>query len=157
MDEEDIADQEDARRVETAEAFAGLGSTQDDSVRRGGFVDLFQVEGETMGTKLLKKMGWKEGQGVGPKVRRKARLEGLQKAGDNGEMHLFAPENTRMISFVRKTDSKGLGYAGEEKLMQTNDKSEEVQLSDDEDDRSAPVSLFKKAKKKPPARGGIGY
>ena len=152
MDEEDIADQEDARRLETAGAFAGLGSTQDDSMRQRGFVDLFRVEGETMGAKLLKKMGWKEGQGVGPKVRRGARLDGMQSAAQAVETHLFAPENTRMIAFVRKVDSKGLGYAGEEKLSQ----SEEVQPFDDEEDKIAPVSLFKKSKKKSQARGGIG-
>ena len=31
-------------------------------------------------------------------------------------MHLFAPENTRMIGFTRKSDRKGLGFAGEGSL-----------------------------------------
>ena len=97
MDDEDIADAAEAQRVQTAEGFAGLGSTQDDTIRRGAFVDLFRIEGETIGVKLLKKMGWKEGQGVGPKIRRKARLEG---GNDSDATHLFAPENTRMISFI---------------------------------------------------------
>lgn len=156
MDEEDIADQEDARRVETAEAFAGLGSTQNDSIRQGGLVDLFRADGETMGTKLLKKMGWKEGQGVGPKVRRKARLDGVEKAGDTTEMHLFAPENTQMIGFARKNDHKGLGFAGEEKLGLASGANQEMQKSDEEGEDRGALSLFKKPKKKKAIRGGIG-
>ena len=118
MDEEDIADAEEAQRVQTAAGFAGLGSTQD-AIQRGGFMDVFRIEGETIGVKLLKKMGWKEGQGVGPKVRRKARLDGVERPDDASTMHLFAPENTKMISFAKKHDHRGLGCGGEAKLSRT--------------------------------------
>ena len=57
MDEEDIADAAEAQRVETANGFAGLGTTQDDAARRGALIDLFRTEGETVGIRLLKKMG----------------------------------------------------------------------------------------------------
>jgi G patch domain-containing protein 1 len=132
MDEEDIADAEDARRVQTAEGFAGLGSTQEDASRRGAFIDLFRVEGETIGVKLLKKMGWKEGQGVGPKVRRKARLDGVERLGEDADAtYFFAPENTHMISFIRKNDHKGLGFDGETKLSFSRTGSD-VAKSEDE-------------------------
>lgn len=161
MDEEDIADAAEAQRVETANNFAGLGTTQDDAVRRGAFIDLFRSEGETVGVKLLKKMGWKEGQGVGPKVRRKARLDGVERAGDdNNATHLFAPGNTHMISFIKKNDHKGLGFEGETRLTPTNGRDSDIVKSDDEDD--VPTNLLgpnvskSKPKKKQAVRGGIG-
>jgi G patch domain-containing protein 1 len=156
MDEEDIADAEDARRVQTAEGFAGLGSTQEDASRRGAFIDLFRVEGETIGVKLLKKMGWKEGQGVGPKVRRKARLGGVERPGEDADAtYLFAPENTHMISFIRKNDHKGLGFDGETKLS-SNRTGSDVARSEDEDDDDKGFLAPKISKKKNPVRGGIG-
>lgn len=156
MDEEDIADAEDARRVQTAEGFAGLGSTQDDAIRRGGLIDLFRIEGETIGVKLLKKMGWKEGQGVGPKVRRKARLDGMERPGDDADTtHLFAPENTHMISFIRKNDHKGLGFDGETKLSSSLGGGSDTVKSDDEDDIRG-LTAPKISKKKKPKTGGIG-
>ena len=101
MDEEDLADAEDAKKLETSSSFAGIGSTEDELARRNAFADIFRSSGETMGKKLLRKMGWRDGQGVGPRVRRKARMEdgdsGQEEADD--ETHLFAPKNSPMISF----------------------------------------------------------
>jgi len=152
MDEEDIADAAEAQRVETAQGFSGIGSTQEDGTRPGGLLDLFRTAGESKGIQLLKKMGWKEGQGVGPKIRRRARLDGVSNPSDGDTMHLFAPENTNMISFVRKNDHKGLGFDGEAKLSDTlalgKEKSE-----DEDNDRTA---LIAPKPKKKVARGGIG-
>ncbi|KAH8665978.1 hypothetical protein BGZ60DRAFT_432147 [Tricladium varicosporioides] len=157
MDDEDIADAAEAQRVQTAEGFAGLGSTQDDAVRRGATLDIFRIEGETIGVKLLKKMGWKEGQGIGPKVRRKARLDGMERATDDNATHLFAPENTHMISFVKKNDHKGFGYEGETKLSSSNGPASEAEKSEDEDDRRLNLVGPKTSKKKnKTVRGGIG-
>lgn len=153
MDDEDIADAAEAQRVQTAEGFAGLGSTQHEAMQRGGFIDLFRIEGETVGVRLLKKMGWKEGQGVGPKVRRKARLDGAERPDDVHATHLFAPENTKMISFVKKNDHKGLDFGGEARLSSAL--GSETAKSEDEEDSTA---LFAKprTKKKSPKTGGIG-
>jgi len=157
MDDEDMADAAEAQRVETANGFAGLGTTQDDAVRRGAFIDLFRTEGETVGIKLLKKMGWKEGQGVGPKVRRKARLDGVERPGDDSNAtHLFAPENTHMISFIKKNDHKGLGFEGETKLAPSSGLGSDAVKSDDEDDAPTNFLAPKISKKKKPVRGGIG-
>jgi G patch domain-containing protein 1 len=156
MDDEDIADAAEAQRVQTAEGFAGLGSTQDEAIQRDGFIDIFRIEGETMGVKLLKRMGWKEGQGVGPKVRRKARLDGIERTGGDADAtHLFAPENTKMISFIKKNDHKGLGYDGETKLS-SNSLSSDAAKSDDEDEDSTSLLAPRISKKKKPAHGGIG-
>ncbi|KAL2136452.1 hypothetical protein VTI74DRAFT_3685 [Chaetomium olivicolor] len=136
MDEEDLADAEESRRIQTQSAFSGLGTTADDLTRTSGLMGLFRAEGETMGTKLLKKMGWKEGQGVGPKVRRTARLDLRSDTNNPGETYLFAPENVPMISFVRKTDHKGLGYGGESRLapLGLSARSSRANDSDEDDD-----------------------
>ncbi|KAI1204971.1 DUF1604-domain-containing protein [Annulohypoxylon truncatum] len=166
MDEEDLADAEEARKLQTAQGFAGLGSTDEDGLaQRGGLTDLFRVKGDTMGKKLLRKMGWKDGQGIGPKVRRKARLEvGGGKSGgtvqDGGETYLFAPDNVSMISFNKKLDRKGLGHRGESRLapMRSNTRTE-AGSSSDEDSRNGPLIRPNALKKKKPSKfgkGGIG-
>ncbi|RYP81840.1 hypothetical protein DL770_005795 [Monosporascus sp. CRB-9-2] len=164
MDEEDLADAAEREKLQTAQGFAGLGSTEEDGIRRGGVADMFRVRGETMGVKLLKRMGWKEGQGIGPKIRRKARLDvgdGSRATLDDGQTYLFAPDDVSMIAFVKKTDRKGIGYEGESRLssLRPESKTEAGGSSDDEDGdgpllRRPNISF---AKKKPkPARGGIG-
>lgn len=166
MDEEDLAEAEESKRIQTQSTFAGLGSTAEDASRASSLMGLFRVEGETMGTKLLKRMGWKEGQGIGPKVRRKARLDLRSDASEPGEMYLFAPENVPMISFVRKTDHKGLGYGGETRLrpISLSNRSSGANDSDDDDDEpgignlgrpkfSLPTGRKKGTDK---SRGGIG-
>jgi len=156
MDDEDLADAAEAQKVQTAEGYAGLGSTEGDVSRRGVILDIFKTEGENMGIKLLKRMGWREGQGVGPKVRRKARLDDSGIPGDgDGETHLFAPENSRMVSFVRKTDHKGLGYDGEVPL--TSDKGADTTImSEDENQDFSTRTTLNTTRKEKPSRGGIG-
>ena len=156
MDDEDIADAEDARKVETAQGFAGLGSTKEDAHRRGTFIDLLRVEGETIGVQLLKKMGWKVGQGIGPKVRRKARLDGVERPETDADAtYLFAPENTHLISFIRKTDHKGLGFDGEVKLSPSRTESHTTKSGDEEDEESGFLAP-KISVKKTMVSGGIG-
>ncbi|PYI25577.1 DUF1604-domain-containing protein [Aspergillus indologenus CBS 114.80] len=118
MDEEDIREAEEAKTVSTNNDFAGFGTTDAEMARRGGLMDLLKTTGETMGVKLLKKMGWREGQGVGPKVRRRANLgDGTTQGGeDANKTYFFAPENPPMVAFIHKTDHKGLGFQGEARL-----------------------------------------
>ena len=88
MDEEDKADRDDAQKLETTGSFAGLGAGVaggKDPRAQGMFSDLFKSTGETMGVKLLQRMGWRHGEGVGPKVKRRAQ-------GDkDGPLHELAP------------------------------------------------------------------
>ncbi|RFN51924.1 dipeptidyl-peptidase iii [Fusarium flagelliforme] len=157
MDEEDLADAAEAQKVQTSQAFAGLGSGQD--ANTGALMGLLRAEGDTMGLKLLRRMGWRDGQGIGPKIRRSARLDVEQKNPDTTETHLFAPDNAEMIRFIRKNDRKGLGHDGETKL------SNPITAAADEDDEDENVpetaprttSLFSSQKSKSkPGRGGIG-
>lgn len=125
MDEEDLAEQTVSQRLEVQDSFAGVGS----AVGRGGgsgmFADLFRTSGDTMGVKLLQRMGWRIGQGIGPKIKRRIRGD------EKGELHAFAPENSRMVGFTRKTDRKGLGFAGQRKL---ETEGQTAAAGDDEDD-----------------------
>ncbi|KAK7549505.1 hypothetical protein IWX49DRAFT_37344 [Phyllosticta citricarpa] len=159
MDDEDLADAEEARKIQTAGAFSGLGSTGDDLSQRDALLGLVKTTGETMGVKLLQKMGWKMGQGVGPKVRRKARLDPGDDASADADRvtHLFAPENSPMITFVRKNDHKGLGYEGEARLSNVDNPADNNKDDEHEEDSGFNVSL--RAKTKPPKaakRGGFG-
>ncbi|KAI7165789.1 DUF1604 domain protein [Hortaea werneckii] len=130
MDDEDLAEQAEQQRLETSGTFAGLGSGAENGAKQGGmFADLFRSTGETMGVKLLQRMGWRQGQGVGPKVKRKA------EGDDKGEVHSFAPENSRMISFSRKTDRKGLGFAGDERLQQESNAAVDDEQAEERDAR----------------------
>ncbi|KAJ4393357.1 hypothetical protein N0V93_002565 [Gnomoniopsis smithogilvyi] len=135
MDEEDLADAEESRKIETSNAFAGLGTTGYDAGAAGGLAGLFRVQGETMGTKLLKKMGWREGQGIGPKVRRRADL-GMAASTNSDDTYLFAPENAPIIGFIRKADRKGLGYEGSQRLapLATSQSRQRTQSEDEDAD-----------------------
>lgn len=164
MDDEDLADAEDARKLQTAESFTGLGSTAEEHSQRESMMDILRTTGDTMGIKLLRKMGWREGQGIGPRVRRKARLdEEDDPGGDGGQtIHLFAPENSSMISFVRKNDRKGLAFQGEghlaDSIKATDPASaKRVSTRDDENGHDiGTISKNTKSKKKHEVRGGIG-
>lgn len=160
MDDEDLKEQEEARNLQTAEDFAGFGSTNTDSNRRTGLMDLLKSSGETMGVKLLKKMGWREGQGIGPKIRRKADLGESSAPGgaDANKMYLFAPENPPMVSFIRKSDFKGLGFAGESRLDSQEAPQEESNETDSffGDRLANQTKSSKSLKPKQPRRGGLG-
>lgn len=126
--------------------FDTLGSTADDVARQhanreasGGAIpgpapsELIMPVGEPMGKKLLKTMGWREGQGVGSRVRRKRRRPVLA-GGDESEEDLpeqaraglgkkarelldkggltFAPKNVDLKAqmVAAKTNLHGIGY-----------------------------------------------
>lgn len=79
---------------------------------------------ESVGAKLLKKMGWRPGQGVGPRISydRLQRQDAQRtssgfipptKGGPDEEAakHTFAPRDTKVPLYRTKDDSFGLGYA----------------------------------------------
>ena len=162
MDEEDKREAEDARTLHTSDEFAGFG-TEHDSMRKSATIDIFRPSGETIGSKLLKRMGWREGQGIGPRVKRAANL------GDNqdepGEMHFFAPDDVPTVSLTRKRDYKGLGYRGElqgtietketpsgnsQTILSRNESSDEEQIG------PRLASSKKLSKRKPKSGFGVG-
>ena len=161
MDDEDLADAEEAKRIQTSDSYAALGSFPGDAARSlSGLAGLFRPAGETIGVKLLQRMGWKQGQGIGPKIRRKAQLS-LKSASEAPETFLFAPEDVSIIKFVRKSNHKGLGYGADVPLPQH---PISVTRADKESESDDPQDLFsrsklttgKNKKKSKPVRGGIG-
>ncbi|CCX34122.1 Similar to G patch domain-containing protein 1; acc. no. Q9DBM1 [Pyronema omphalodes CBS 100304] len=160
MDEEDLREQEEARELETNRNFSGLGGPEDGPSKPRTLMDLLMpAMQDTMGIKLLKKMGWKEGQGVGPKVMRKAKdFDGDNKLkGAEDKMHLFAPENTRMVSFLRKVGSKGLGYEGEAGLAVDKPTKQKAADDEEEDEGTSFGTLRKPVKpKKKTTAFGVG-
>ncbi|OJJ38968.1 hypothetical protein ASPWEDRAFT_106403 [Aspergillus wentii DTO 134E9] len=158
MDEDDIREAEEAKDIHTTDGFSGFGSTHTDSTRRAGLMDLLKTGGETMGVKLLKKMGWREGQGIGPKVRRKANLDETA-PGEHEKTYLFAPENSPMVAFIRKTDHKGLGFEGETRLGESLAKEGDSEEEDNDSffgRRLGAPGKQKPTKAKEPRRGGFG-
>ena len=175
MDEEDLADAEEARKIQTSHSFSGLGLTADDVSRPsagngGALAGLFSMTGETKGKTLLKKMGWKEGQGIGPKVRRSARLD-VGRPEDRQKTFLFAPEDVMVMRLVKKTDHKGLGFQGEGRLTSLTASRRGGSNNSDDDDNSDSNAeengitrglfsrskfLAGKSKSKPVRMGGIG-
>lgn len=158
MDDEDLADAAEAQQLKTSQAFAGFGTSDEGQGHTGALTGLFKTEGDTMGLKLLRRMGWKDGQGIGPKVRRTARLDNNSSSKPDDATFLFAPDDTDMIRFVRKTDRMGLGYQGEAKLA----KPQPANGADegDEDESFGPRKLsapgFKPKAKLDVQRGGMG-
>ncbi|XP_075694562.1 G patch domain-containing protein 1 [Rhinoderma darwinii] len=95
--------------------------------------DLISPAKITIGVQLLRQMGWKEGQGVGPRIKRRAQK---QKPGGNVKTYgcvlpptgseeseneeddyvpeniTFAPKDVTPIDFTVKDDVHGLGYRG---------------------------------------------
>ncbi|KAI4214554.1 MAG: hypothetical protein LQ351_002971 [Letrouitia transgressa] len=162
MDDEDLAEAEEARMLQTNRKFAGLGSTADELSRPDQLMGILRTSGETMGIKLLKKMGWREGQGVGPKLRRKARTDDGDNAPSEGsqETHLFAPENSKMIAFVRKDNRRGLGLDGEGRLGGdgvVKAPSDKMRHHEEDDVGIETIADHSRSKKSQPApRSGLG-
>jgi G patch domain-containing protein 1 len=82
---------------------------------------------DSAGARILKKMGWRLGQGIGPRVTlRQRRLQDLQATSpgqsfataaldipeddEEGKRHLYAPRDTPLLVVERKDNSHGLGY-----------------------------------------------
>ena len=89
---------------------------------------------DSPGVRLLKKMGWRPGQGVGPRVSWRARkIQDLLAAGksingvdidaldddEEAKRHMYPPRDTVVPRFPMKSDSKGLGFAAAPGLVES--------------------------------------
>lgn len=163
MDEEDLREAEESRTINTSNEFAGFG-TEHDLLRKSAAIDVFRPSQETIGSTLLKRMGWREGQGIGSRVRRRAKLGEGDDEDMSSETHLFAPEDVQIVSFSRKTDYKGLGYEGElqgtsilaSKTSEPSRKHSQREESSDNETSSPSLQLSKKHSARTKKTTGIG-
>ncbi|KAF8806855.1 DUF1604-domain-containing protein [Phlegmacium glaucopus] len=143
MDDEDLQDIKDSRNlVDTTEEMDFLGGTQKelqgkddvdesdkDPVTRALEASLLPAPKDSVGARILKKMGWRLGQGIGPRISLKQRkaedtlayqpTTGTRYTGHTLELpdddeeaskHTYAPRDTPVLHVNRKDNSHGLGY-----------------------------------------------
>ncbi|KAJ7105123.1 hypothetical protein C8R43DRAFT_1092179 [Mycena crocata] len=138
MDEEDLQELKDSRDlVDTTDEMdlaggiqAGKGDDEDqDSVARALEASMLPAAKDSAGARILKKMGWRIGQGIGPRVTlRQRQLQDKQASlgrrvfgasgmdvdipddHDEANKHMYAPRDTPLLVVERKENSHGLGY-----------------------------------------------
>ncbi|KAI1299403.1 hypothetical protein EDD11_006481 [Mortierella claussenii] len=132
MDEEDKQMLSDTKQLVATDDFDTLGSSQRDLGRkRAAAMDMQSSRGilgvlpdaliddlivpstEQVGIRLLKRMGWKPGQGIGPRVSRRQQKPGdkaLSDADDIPANITFAPIDSAVVVFVNKANRQGLGF-----------------------------------------------
>lgn len=110
MDEEDLADLAESQQVSTKAQFEGIGEGAQSRKPVDLFEDMLRPKEDTMGIKLLRKMGWRQGQGIGPRVKRTMMDDSDDEANESGKTYSLAPINTAVIDLQRKTNTQGLGY-----------------------------------------------
>ncbi|THH12066.1 hypothetical protein EW145_g253 [Phellinidium pouzarii] len=144
MDEEDLAELRDSQKlVDTTEEMdldfwdrsrkIETGETEKDSITSTLEATLLPAPRDSVGAQILKKMGWRLGHGIGPKVtyeqrkRQLALLQGASALRDNQEdagdheeakKHLYPALDTKVPSFRKKDNRHGLGYAPGKGLME---------------------------------------
>lgn len=155
MDEEDLAQMNEDRQLENTDTFRsdGFAGTREELASRPKDVppaleSLIAPARTSIGETLLQKMGWKPGQGIGPRISgkkmRRRRLRLGQNTADDEDLpmddsHTFAPKDTILRAFDPKEDQQGLGFqkgAGMGQLPQPNGDmlSARDRPGDDEDD-----------------------
>lgn len=84
---------------------------------------------DSIGAKILKKMGWRLGQGIGPRISLRRRKEqdaqaydpisgtkmtsgslNLPQDDEEADKHFYAPRDTPVLAVNRKDNTHGLGY-----------------------------------------------
>ncbi|EJD48090.1 DUF1604-domain-containing protein [Auricularia subglabra TFB-10046 SS5] len=140
MDDEDLAEMRDSMKlVDTTEEMDLTGGTQAELRKRMGDGPkdeitsaleeaLLPATQDSVGARILKKMGWRPGQGVGPRVTWKqlkhqdAQSSTLSSADvastaappeehEEASKHTYAPRDTKLPVFTRKTNNHGIGYS----------------------------------------------
>ncbi|XP_071959371.1 G patch domain-containing protein 1-like isoform X2 [Antedon mediterranea] len=84
--------------------------------------DLIQPNRESIGIRLLRKMGWRHGQGIGPRQKQRqdkvygcaiSQADGDQSSEDEyAQGHYFAPKDVESFKFRTKDNQHGIGYKG---------------------------------------------
>ena len=86
-------------------------------------------QSDSAGARILKKMGWRPGQGIGPRITyRQRKAQDLElgifiedQEGEDSEMskHMYAPRDHPILRVERKENAQGLGYTPDLNLQQS--------------------------------------
>ncbi|KAJ3412039.1 hypothetical protein HDV05_001369 [Chytridiales sp. JEL 0842] len=126
MDEEDIAELEESQKVTAKDDFDILGGTEKELAKKRALVqaatindqsavvdlagDILIPSKDPVGIRLLRRMGWREGQGVGPRVKRKRDLKEEGEEDIYAQDQVFAPRDITAIILTGRKGVHGLGY-----------------------------------------------
>lgn len=150
MDEEDLQDIKDSRKIvdttDEMDLLSGQAEKQDEGDTECVYIPIVYCPSyssscspltaalqsamlppskDSVGARILKKMGWRVGQGVGPRITLKQRrMQDLQASTGAGQpmgivpeddseeasKHTYAPRDTPILAVERKDNSHGLGY-----------------------------------------------
>ena len=131
MDEEDLAAVKEEQTLAATEDFSALGSTESFLSGRerrpeslaATLEDLVvpSSDKQIIGLRLLRTMGWRDGQGLGPLISYERHIREWKSAAPaldddeadadiHAQKHQFAPRDVPVVSFRAKTDRFGLGY-----------------------------------------------
>ncbi|KIK50063.1 hypothetical protein GYMLUDRAFT_51406 [Collybiopsis luxurians FD-317 M1] len=135
MDEEDMQELADSRKiVDTTDEMdlAGEGrmegqdDEQIDPLTAALQSAMLPPTKDSVGARILKKMGWRVGQGIGPRITfKQRRLQDLQASVGSGQTlpsdipdddpeeaskHTYAPRDTPILVVERKDNTHGIGY-----------------------------------------------
>lgn len=109
-----------ARKLVATEEFDILGGTERELQARrqldtesgdllaSSLMNMFGPPKDSIGIRLLRKMGWRPGQGIGPRTKRS--LADSDDDDDEETDITFAPHDTPIENFTAKRDTYGLGY-----------------------------------------------
>ncbi|KAI0741391.1 hypothetical protein C8Q80DRAFT_1194175 [Daedaleopsis nitida] len=136
MDDEDLAELREDRKLVDEHEEMNFGGTAAEKRRQAGEADeqdpisaalaasFAPVPNDSVGARILKKMGWKIGQGIGPRLtyaQRKAQDAGFfdpskEAEGDEGDVeeakkHTYPRRDMPVLSAPRKDNFHGLGYS----------------------------------------------
>ncbi|KAJ3839385.1 hypothetical protein F5878DRAFT_535694 [Lentinula raphanica] len=139
MDEEDLQDIRDSRKIVDTTDEMDFSTGKQPEVQDDPDADpltaalrtaMLPPTNDSVGARILKKMGWRVGQGIGPRVTLKQRrLQDLKASTSTGyhlpqtapdiavdedseeaNKHTYAPRDTPILIVERKDNSHGLGY-----------------------------------------------
>ncbi|KAI9246375.1 hypothetical protein BY458DRAFT_543001 [Sporodiniella umbellata] len=129
MDEEDLEHLAGARKLVATEEFDILGGTEremtarrkrqeEEDQKRGSelglignsLMDMLGPPKDAVGVRLLRKMGWRPGQGIGPRVAKRLSEESEDEDSSLLNDVTFAPRDTPIENYQIKRDVYGLGY-----------------------------------------------
>ncbi|KAF9973731.1 hypothetical protein BGZ73_003000 [Actinomortierella ambigua] len=181
MDEEDRAMMAESSKLVARNEFDIHGSAQRDLERKRAAARDMQASGsvlgvlpdsliddlvvpvsESIGIRLLKQMGWKPGQGIGPRViKRQWKHVGGSISGDSQDGGdtldqqkggvTFAPQDSALIVFDHKSDHYGLGFDPHRNAPEFSRTHEDDNLSkylQDEDDEETSGAYGTKMRRK---------